>query len=104
MTLRQRLARRLRFLADNIDHAGAPKAMGWSFTFEDREGIRFREDGRGCRLWYYGDADYEKAHTEADTEHFQVNWAKATARRVGGQPSACQMWLIPLHDVEEMTR
>lgn len=85
MTLRQRLARRLRFLADRMDHAGAPKATHWSFTFEDQEGIRFREDGRGCRLWYLGDAEYEKAHTEADTEHVQVDWVNATARRVGGR-------------------
>ena len=86
VTLRQQLARRLRFTADRIDRHGAPKHTHWTFTFEDREGIRFREDGRGCPVWYCGDDDYERAHTEADTEHVQVNWVNATAARVGGQP------------------
>jgi hypothetical protein len=27
--------------------------------------MMFRDDGRGCRLWYLGDQDYERAHTEA---------------------------------------
>ena len=59
------LAKRLRLIADRIDYAGAPKAMSWSFTFEDGEGIRFRQDGRGCRLWYLSDRDYERAHSES---------------------------------------
>lgn len=57
----------LRRIADRIDHAGAPKGMSYSFTFECGEGIRFRDDGKGCRLWYLGDDDYERAHTEADS-------------------------------------
>ena len=65
MTLRARIARRLRFAADRIDYAGAPKAMSVTFTFEERTGIVFRDDGRGCRLWRYDDASYEKAHDEA---------------------------------------
>lgn len=85
ITIRRRLARRLRFLADRIDYSGAPKAMSWTFTFEDGEGIRFRDDGRGCRLWYLGDADYERAHTEADTAHMQIDWANSRYRTVGGQ-------------------
>lgn len=63
--LRARIARRLRFAADRIDHAGAPKASHITFTFEERTGIVFREDGRGCRVWHLNDADYEKAHDEA---------------------------------------
>jgi len=63
--IRGRIADVLRKYADRIDHAGAPKAMSVRFTFEDRAGIVFRDDGRGCRLWYYGDADYGRAHTEA---------------------------------------
>lgn len=39
--------------------------MSVRFTFEDRVGIVFREDNRGCLLWYIGDAEYERAHTEA---------------------------------------
>ena len=62
----KRLATWLRRLADRIDHEGAPKAIGWSFTFERGEGIRFRDDGRGALLWYFGDMSYELAHTEAD--------------------------------------
>jgi hypothetical protein len=75
---------RLRRLADRIDEAGAPRAMHWTFTFEDREGIRFREDGKGCRLWYMGDADFERAHSDADTAHVRVDWTNMTARYVGG--------------------
>ncbi|MEU8334828.1 hypothetical protein [Micromonospora tulbaghiae] len=82
--IRQHLARRLRFFADRIDREHAPHGTHWSFTFEDGDGIRFREDGRGCPIWYLGTADYQRAHTEADTEHVQVDWATATARRVGG--------------------
>jgi hypothetical protein len=64
--VRRFAATRLRFLADRIDRPGAPKATHWRFTFERGEGIRFREDGRGCRVWYLGDDDYERAHAEAD--------------------------------------
>lgn len=55
----------LRKWADRIDHHGAPKLTSYSFTFETGEGIRFRDDGRGCRIAYLGDDEYEKAHTEA---------------------------------------
>jgi hypothetical protein len=61
-----RLAGFLRRAADRIDHAGAPKLIHWSFTFENRRGIVFREDGRGCPLAYLGDAAYSRAHDEAD--------------------------------------
>lgn len=84
MTLRQRLARRLRFLADRIDYAGAPKGTHWTFTIE-RDGVRFREDGRGCRLWYLGDVSYQRAHDEADTEHAQVDWTTMRWRHSGGR-------------------
>lgn len=67
--MRAKLALWLRTLADRIDHAGAPKGMYWTFTFEDGEGIRFREDGKGCPLWYLGDGDHERAFTEADSAH-----------------------------------
>jgi hypothetical protein len=61
----KRLARWLRDLGDRIDPAGAPKGTGYSFTVEPGRGIRFRLDGRGCPLWYLGDADYGRAHDEA---------------------------------------
>lgn len=57
----------MRKWADRIDYRGAPRALGYRFTFEDGEGIRFRHDGKGCRLWYLGMDDYEKAHDEADS-------------------------------------
>lgn len=63
--LRAFVADRLRFAADRLDRPGAPKAMHVRFTFEEHAGIVFRDDGRGCRLWYYGDQGYERAHTEA---------------------------------------
>ena len=66
--MRRRLGEWLRRLADRIDYHGAPKAIGWTFTFEPGRGIVFHEDhgpGKGCRLWYLGDDEYERAHTEA---------------------------------------
>lgn len=64
---RVRAGRWLRTLADRIDPRGAPRLIGWSFTIEEGHGIRFRRDGRGCRLAYPGNAEYERAHTEADS-------------------------------------
>ncbi|GAA4226017.1 hypothetical protein GCM10022254_09540 [Actinomadura meridiana] len=66
----------LRRIADRIDDKGAPHSMSnYTFTFERGEGIRFREDGRGCRLWYLGMDDYERAHAEADKPAPRVDWA-----------------------------
>jgi hypothetical protein len=65
MSIRARIARRLRYAADRIDPDGAPRMMTMlSFTFEPHEGIRIRRDGRGCPLWYLGAADYQRAHSE----------------------------------------
>ena len=66
MTLAARIAYQLRKYADRIDNPGAPKHMSYSFTFERGRGIVFHDGRKGCPLWYYGDADYERAHTEAD--------------------------------------
>lgn len=70
----------LRRWADRIDPDNGPQGIGWSFTFEDRRGIVFREDRRGCPLWYLGERDYARAHSEADTDHAIVNWREMTAR------------------------
>jgi hypothetical protein len=71
-TFSQRVAWKLRCWADRLDHAGATKHMTThSFTFEDYEGIRFRDDGWGCPLAYIGNADYDRAHTESDTAEHQ---------------------------------
>lgn len=70
----------LRRIADRIAPETAPRYMSYSFTFENREGIRFRDDGRGCPLWYLGEADYARAHAEADTDHPIVDWVNGTAR------------------------
>lgn len=79
--MRSKIGHWLRKWADRIDHRGAPKAIGWSFTHEHMEGRpRFRDDGRGCPLWYLGDDAYARAHSEADTEHVIVNWKDGTAR------------------------
>lgn len=60
------IARVLRRIAERLDPAGAPKqASPYTFTFEQRQGITLREDGQGCPIWYYGDADYAKAHVDA---------------------------------------
>lgn len=71
---RQRLARRLSFLADRIDPAGAPRKVSVSFTFEDCVGFSTNEDGRGCPLWYLGDDDYDRAFTEAERKAMRVDW------------------------------
>lgn len=61
------LGRWLRRLADRIDYAGAPKyASPYSFTFEERRGIVFRDDGRGCPLVYLSDAERQRAYDESD--------------------------------------
>jgi hypothetical protein len=78
--MRQRAGQWLRKWADRIDPDGAPRHLGRSFTFEHGRGLVFREDGRGCPLWYLGKDDYERAHTEADTEHAIVDWQRGTAR------------------------
>jgi len=70
----RRIAHWMRTLADRLDHRGAPKCIGWTFTFEHKRGLVFREDGKGCPLWYYGDDNYQRAHTEADTDHAIVDW------------------------------
>lgn len=63
----KRFATILRRLADRIDHAGAPKLTHWSFTFELGRGLVFRDDGKGCRVAYLGDDEYDRAHQESDT-------------------------------------
>ena len=79
MTIRHRIGRRLRFLADRIDYPGAMKYMsGYSFTFEHGEGIRWRSDGKGCPLTYPSDADYERAHAESDS--YGQQWADRNPR------------------------
>ncbi|WP_305780031.1 hypothetical protein [Nocardia nova] len=65
--MRARIGRWMRKWADRIDDHGAPKLTNYSFTFETGEGIRFRDDRRGCRIAYLGDDEYDKAHTEADS-------------------------------------
>lgn len=63
--MRERLAQWLRKTADRLHHPSAPKLMGWSFTFERGVGIVFNDQGRGCRLAYFGDDEYARAHDEA---------------------------------------
>lgn len=65
-SVRVRLADWMRKWADRLDYQGAPKRTHLSFTFENRQGIKVRQDAKGCPLWYYGKADYERAHVEAD--------------------------------------
>jgi hypothetical protein len=78
----RRLARFLRGLADRIDWEGAPKGVHWSFTIEPGRGIMFREDGRGCPLWYLGEADYLRAHHEAGPAPLRPGeWGYRTSRR-----------------------
>lgn len=54
---------------DRIDRAHAPKAMGWWWTFE-KGGIQFNEEGRGSRVWYLDDDEYQKAWDESKTNPY----------------------------------
>lgn len=63
----RRVAWWLRLLADRLDPDGAPRRTHQSWTFERGRGIVFRDDGKGCPVWYLGRADYARAHDEADT-------------------------------------
>jgi hypothetical protein len=80
----------LRRIADRLDPDNAPRALsGSAFTFETT-GMRLRSDGRGCPLWYIGEDDYQRAHTEADTRHVRIDWQHGTADWVGGDgPDHC---------------
>lgn len=77
-----RIARWLRTIADRIDPDGAPRCTGWSFTFEQGQGIDFHRDRRGCPVWYLGMADYDRAHAEARTA------AHCRAQSVVGLPGS----------------
>lgn len=88
----KRFARWLRELADRIDSNGAPKLMSYSFTFELREGIRFRSDGKGCPLAYLGDASYERAHDEADRPPPRIDWRALDDSRRERRRAAADAW------------
>ncbi len=57
MTINTWIGQMLRRLADRIDHAGAPKAIGWSAQIIPGRGMTFRHDLEGCPLWYLGNED-----------------------------------------------
>jgi hypothetical protein len=63
----------LRRLADRIDHENAPRAVGWSFRFEEGVGIVWQEDAignqppKGCRVWYFP-KDYLLAHIDGQAD------------------------------------
>jgi len=65
----------LRRIADRIAPDAAPHWLGWSFTFEIGEGVRWHDDGRGCPVWYLGEADYLRAHDESETGAPRIDWA-----------------------------
>lgn len=45
------------------------------FTFEDGLGVVFRDDGRGCPVWYMAQ-DYDRAHDEAGDLQPRKTWVK----------------------------
>jgi hypothetical protein len=65
MTVREWAAELLRYAADRLHPATAPRYLGFSFTFEEGTGLVFRDDGRGCPLTYPGQDAYGRAHTES---------------------------------------
>jgi hypothetical protein len=68
----------MRRWADRLDDDGAPRRMGFSFTFEEGVGICFRDDDRGCPMWYLGRDDYERAFTETGTGNWLGWWPKTS--------------------------
>lgn len=72
---RRWFANRCRFFADRLHEETAFRGMGSTFTFELNEGIRWRDDGRGCPVWYWGEADYARAYVESDTKPRRINWS-----------------------------
>ena len=79
--LRTRLGWRLRRVADRIDPDNEPRCISpYSFTFELYEGIRFRDDGKGCPLWYLTESDHERAWTEANNRPPRIDWETMTLR------------------------
>lgn len=89
---RHTVAQRLRVVADRIDHRGAPKMLGWSFTFEDGR-VVFHDhtvgDRRGCQLWYYGDDEYERAAMDEGASYMP-------ARAIDVQPKL-SVWTRLVH-------
>lgn len=89
MNLRTRLARRLRFLADRVDPTTGPRLMTAvsGFTFEEGLGVVFRDDGRGCPLWYM-QQDYDRAHDEGGQLVLGQAW-------VSGRLLTHEQWIRP---------
>ena len=106
--MRRRLARRLRALADRIDYDNRVCVTGFTFTFERYEGMRLRDDGRGCPILYVA-SDYERAHAESDTHPFGIDIEPAslpqTMKRLNDSEyarlAACGI-LVDLHDESDV--
>ncbi len=64
--IRTKLGWWLRCLADRIDYPHAPRVLSYSFTFERGEGIKFRDDSKGCPLGIIHYDQYDRAWNEAD--------------------------------------
>lgn len=75
--LRRFLGLKVQWLAWRIlPYEDQPKIMGWYFTFETYKGIVFNQDGRGCKLMYIDDREYEKAHSESLSKPPRIDWKK----------------------------
>lgn len=59
--MRRWIARRLHFLADRLAPEDAYRSTGMTFEFVRNVGIEVNHEGHGCRLWYHGQDDYQKA-------------------------------------------
>jgi hypothetical protein len=79
------LGKKMRTWADRMDPDGAPRLIGYSFTFEKGEGIRFRKDRKGCRLAYLGKDEYDKAWSESDTQPLRIPWTVDTLNSMRAQ-------------------
>lgn len=79
--MRRWIGEKLRRWADRIDHKGAPKSVGLTFTFERGRGAVLHgefgstsTDRKGCLLWYLGDDEHEKAWTDSEDRPSRVLW------------------------------
>lgn len=83
------IANRLRTVADRIDQTSGPRRMTSvsGFTFEDGIGTVFRNDGRGCPVWYL-EQDYHRAHDERGYLTVSKTWFPDTSDRPPAWPVA----------------
>ncbi|HKU51006.1 MAG TPA: hypothetical protein VJQ25_00945 [Nitrospira sp.] len=76
--MKARLGEWLRRIADRVDWENAPRRMGWSFKFVEKEGLVWQEDPvsnmpvKGCVVWYLP-KDYDNAFPEKEVDDVLID-------------------------------